>query len=77
MTSSEDRSDNALHLVYEDPQLAARSEAAAALRRLGNAFVRHRLDQQLRRWSSLNLSLDHLIISNVVIRTHDRLTGRK
>lgn len=45
MTSSEDRSDNDLHLVYEDPQFAARSATAAALRRLGNAFVRHRLEE--------------------------------
>ena len=45
MTSSEDRSDKDLHLVYEDPQFAARSATAAALRRLGNAFVRHRLEE--------------------------------
>ncbi len=31
-----------IHMVYEDSQFALRRRAAAALRRLGNAFVRHR-----------------------------------
>lgn len=33
-----------LHLIYADPQLAERSAAAGALRRLAHAFVRHRTD---------------------------------
>lgn len=41
-TSVDARSD--LHLIYPDPQLAERSAAAGALRRLAHAFVRHRTD---------------------------------
>lgn len=33
-----------VHLIYPDPQFAARCDAATALRRLANAFVRHRTD---------------------------------
>lgn len=35
-----------LHLIYPDPQLAPRSTAAGALRRLAHAFVRHRTDPE-------------------------------
>lgn len=35
-----------LHLIYPDPQLAGRSAAAGALRRLAHAFVRHRTDPE-------------------------------
>lgn len=35
-----------LHLIYPDPQLAERSAAARALRRLAHAFVRHRTDAE-------------------------------
>ncbi len=35
-----------LHLIYPDPQLAERSTAAGALRRLAHAFVRHRTDPE-------------------------------
>ena len=42
MTDNRDELGHEIHMVYEDPQFASRSQAAAALRRLGNAFVRHR-----------------------------------
>ena len=42
MTDNRDELGQQIHMVYEDPQFVARSRAAAALRRLGNAFVRHR-----------------------------------
>ena len=45
MTHSEENSYKQVHLVYQDPQFVARSQAASALRRLGNAFVRHRLGE--------------------------------
>ena len=45
MSRSKDRVSNKVHLIYQDPQLSARSSAASALRRLGNAFVRHRLNE--------------------------------
>ena len=35
-----------LHLIYPDAQLAERSAAAGALRRLAHAFVRHRTDPE-------------------------------
>ncbi|WP_420608850.1 hotdog domain-containing protein [Candidatus Poriferisodalis sp.] len=35
-----------LHLIYPDTQLAERSAAAGALRRLAHAFVRHRTDPE-------------------------------
>ncbi len=43
-TSVGARSD--LHLIYPDAQLAERSAAAGALRRLAHAFVRHRTDAE-------------------------------
>lgn len=43
MTDKAEKGDNKIHLVYEDPQFIPRSQAASALRRLGNAFVRHRV----------------------------------
>ena len=39
MTDNRDELGQQIHMVYEDPQFVARSRAAAALRRLGNAFV--------------------------------------
>ena len=43
---TEEPSDNHVHYVYPDPDLEVRRDAAAALRRLGNALVRHRLDDE-------------------------------
>ena len=34
-----------VHLIYPDPQFSERSQAAGALRRLANAFVRYRTDE--------------------------------
>ena len=45
MSPSEDPVNNGVHLIYQDPQFSARSRAASALRRLGNAFVRHRVNE--------------------------------
>ncbi len=42
MTDNKDEPGDKIHFVYEDPQFSSRSSAAYALRRLGNAFVRHR-----------------------------------
>ena len=35
MTDNRDELGHEIHMVYEDPQFASRSQAAAALRRLG------------------------------------------
>ncbi len=43
MTDRPEKADDGIHIVYEDPQFKSRSQAASALRRLGNAFVRHRV----------------------------------
>ena len=43
MANNSENTDDEIHMVYEDPQFVSRSKAAAALRRLGNAFVRHRV----------------------------------
>ena len=66
-------SDKDLHLVYEDHSLPLEANGAAGQQ---ERFVRHRLEGTylflqegaiISSGVALNLSLDHLIISNVVI----------
>tara|TARA_Y100001970_G_scaffold265548_1_gene353260 strand:- start:14330 stop:15019 length:690 start_codon:yes stop_codon:yes gene_type:complete len=78
MTSKEDQTDNHVHLIYADPQFLARSKAASALRRLGNAFVRHRLDEDdltaLQEWAQS--TSEKLELSQPVARPSDYFERR-
>ena len=89
MSPSEDPVNNGVHLIYQDPQFSARSRAASALRRLGNAFVRHRVNEDelasMEEWARLTAEAlersqpvpDRLTISNDAIRTLARQTDLK
>ena len=60
MTEDENDSTTDVHLIYPDSQFLLRSRSARALRRLGNAFVRHRISDTelnaLTRWAELAVS---------------------
>ena len=78
MTDNPDELSDKIHMVYEDPQFTSRSRAAAALRRLGNAFVRHRFSDDelisLADWAtSTTQNLEH---SDPVSRPSDYFERR-
>ena len=78
MTDNPDELSDKIHMVYEDPQFTSRSRAAAALRRLGNAFVRHRFSDNelisLAEWAtSTAQNLEH---SDPVSRPSDYFERR-
>jgi hypothetical protein len=60
MTEAEDHPPEGFHLIYPDSQFLLRSRAAEALRRLGNAFVRHRISdselETLTEWADIAVS---------------------
>ena len=78
MADEPDNADDAAHMVYEDPQFMSRSRAASALRRLGNAFVRHRLsDSELSSLTNWATSVaENLERSNPVARPSDYFERR-
>ena len=69
MTEAEDHPPEGFHLIYPDSQFLLRSRSAEALRRLGNAFVRHRIsDSELETltewaaiavWSETHIGAEH------------------
>ena len=60
MTEAEDHPPEGFHLIYPDSQFLLRSRSAEALRRLGNAFVRHRISdselETLTEWAAIAVS---------------------
>ncbi|MCH2625313.1 MAG: hypothetical protein MKZ77_07100 [Acidimicrobiales bacterium] len=78
MTQGDEHSTPDLHLIYPDPQLLLRSRSARALRRLGNAFVRHRVDdaelEAIAEWADIAAS--DLERSDPVARPSDYFARR-